>query len=265
MSKYDPLAEYLRGVSKRGTRLTFDEIERILGTSLPPSAHKYQRWWNGNSAVWLYDGWRAIPDLRKNRVTFVRDRIAKRLLADRLRPPRRARQPRVSRRQRRKQRKAAKRAAKGKSDGVWGGVQFRFVCTIVPEGRGGKIATFTPHKRYANPRGIPLHAWGSGPFCRFQIPPQAPESGVYVIVVNDEVKYVGETENLTNRFNNGYGSISPRACYTGGQSTNCHVNSLILVDATKGSRIELWFTPSTNRKGLETELIRTIRPLWNRK
>lgn len=260
MSKYDPLADYLTRLSKRRIRLTFAEIERILGTSLPASASKHPGWWNGNSAVWLYSGWRAIPELRKKRVVFIRDRIAKRLLAVRLRTPR---QPYVSRRRSHRQRKAAR----GNRRGVWGGVSFRFVCPIVPDRRGRNVATFTPHERYANPRGIPLHAWGSGPFCRFQITPQAPESGVYAIVVDGEVKYVGETENLTMRFNAGYGSISPRACYVGGQSTNCHVNSLIVTEAVRGGggQIELWFTPTADRKRLEAELLRAVRPPWNRK
>ena len=29
------------------------------------------------------------------------------------------------------------------------------------------------------------------------------------------------------RYNNGYGRISPRNCFQGGQSTNCRVNNLI--------------------------------------
>jgi len=258
MSKYDPLADYLTRLSKRRTRLTFAEIERILDASLPASASRHPGWWSGNSAVWLYSGWRAIPELRKKRVVFVRDRAAQRLVANRLRPPR---QPHVSRRQSRRQRKAAR----GECRGLWGGISFRFVCPIVPDRRGRNVATFRPHERYVNPRGIPLHAWGSGPFCRFQIPPQVPESGVYAIVVDGEIRYVGETENLTTRFNAGYCSISPRACFVGGQSTNCHVNSLILAEALRGAQIELWFTPANDRRRLEGELIRTIRPLWNRK
>ncbi len=64
VGKYDPLAAYLAKIQKKkGIRLTFREIESILGDKLPPSAHKYQGWWGGNSAVWLFEGWRAIPNL----------------------------------------------------------------------------------------------------------------------------------------------------------------------------------------------------------
>lgn len=41
--------------------------------------------------------------------------------------------------------------------------------------------------------------------------------------------------------------------------------TLIQTEAMKGSRIELWFTPSSDRKRLETELIHIISPPWNRK
>lgn len=43
MGKYDPLREHLERLSH--LRLTFAEIERILGATLPPSARKYSAWW----------------------------------------------------------------------------------------------------------------------------------------------------------------------------------------------------------------------------
>jgi hypothetical protein len=67
------------------------------------------------------------------------------------------------------------------------------------------------------------------------------------------------------RYNNGYGRISPRNCFQGGQSANCRVNNLILDAAKNGHRIELWFTKSSDRKTLEERLIARIRPHWNRK
>lgn len=32
--------------------------------------------------------------------------------------------------------------------------------------------------------------------------------------------YIGETDNLEKQFRQGYGNISPRNCFKGGQSTN---------------------------------------------
>jgi hypothetical protein len=88
---------------------------------------------------------------------------------------------------------------------------------------------------------------------------------VYVIAVDGKAMYVGETENLTTRYNYGYGLISPRNCFKGGQSTNCRINAFILTESSQGRVVELWFTPSTDRKGLESSLIRDVRPPWNRK
>jgi hypothetical protein len=88
---------------------------------------------------------------------------------------------------------------------------------------------------------------------------------VYVIAVDGQAIYVGETENLTTRYNNGHGLISPRNCFKGDQSTNCRINAFILTEASRGRVIELWFTQSNDRKGLEASLIREIRPPWNRK
>jgi len=256
MSKYDPLATYLKAQPKRKVQLTFAQIETILGTKLPASAAKYYGWWSSDSAVWVFEGWRAIPDLRKLRVDFRRDRIAKQLLEQRLAPPRKT--SRERRRTRRHKRAASK-------TGTWGGIHFQPVCLIEPERRGRRIVMHQPHLRYDNPKDLPLNEWGEGPFCHFHIPPSKPASGVYVIAVDGKATYIGETENLTTRYNNGYGQISPRACFQGGQSTNCRVNSLILAEASRGRVVELWFAPSSDRKSLEASLISRIRPPWNRK
>jgi hypothetical protein len=191
---------------RRGVRLTFGQIESILGTRLPASAAKNYGWWSGNSAMWMLEGWRAIPNLRRKRVSFRRDRIAKRLLEQRLAPPRKT--LRARHRTRRHKRAASK-------TGIWGGVGFGLVCLIEPRRQGKRIVEERPHVRYDNQKGLPLHQWGAGPFCRFQIPPSKPTVGVYVIAVDGQAMYVGETENLTTRYNNGYGQISPRACLKG--------------------------------------------------
>lgn len=256
MSKYDPLVEYLKAQRKKTVRLTFQQIESILGSELPASALKHPRWWGGNSAVWLFAGWRAIPHLRKKRVDFRRDKTAQRLLAQRLTPPRQ------TSKESRRTRKQKKRASK---TGTWGGTHFEFVCRVEPVRKGKRIVEYQPHVRYVNAEALPLHQWGEGPFCRFQIPASSPIPGVYVITVAGEAKYVGETENLTARYNNGYGTISPRSCFTGGQSTNCRINSFVLRETLRGRSIELWFTPSDDRTKLEASLIGDLQPRWNRK
>lgn len=61
MSKYAPFAEFLREQRGSEVPLTFAEIERVIGTQLPPSA-KYPAWWSNNSSnnvmteLWLSAG-----------------------------------------------------------------------------------------------------------------------------------------------------------------------------------------------------------------
>ena len=46
MGKYEPLAQFLRKQQTHEVRLTFSEIERIVGARLPPSARKQRAWWD---------------------------------------------------------------------------------------------------------------------------------------------------------------------------------------------------------------------------
>ena len=60
--KYSPLHAHLSRSTQLEERLSFDEVERILGAPLPPSARKYQMWWaNGGHTqadAWLNAGFR---------------------------------------------------------------------------------------------------------------------------------------------------------------------------------------------------------------
>lgn len=78
MARYDGLYEHLR--NRPGTQwlADFEHIERILGSSLPPSAYRYPAWWANQSgaghiqsAAWQRAGWRtARLDLERRRVAF---------------------------------------------------------------------------------------------------------------------------------------------------------------------------------------------------
>jgi len=68
MSKYDPLHRFLASVDSDTTEITmsFDQLESILGFTLPQSAHRYREWWaNPSSSTqhpyaqsWLAAGWK---------------------------------------------------------------------------------------------------------------------------------------------------------------------------------------------------------------
>jgi hypothetical protein len=127
----------------------------------------------------------------------------------------------------------------------------------------GSIKEFMPQSRYRNVGDIPLNRYGAGPFCKFKIPNDRNFCGVYAVVAEDRIKYIGECVNLSSRYNMGYGTISPRNCFVGGQETNCRLNNLILQEASTGAKISLWFLPSDEYKAIEQELRASERPDWN--
>jgi hypothetical protein len=112
------------------------------------------------------------------------------------------------------------------------GFDFAYVADIEPRrSANDSIEALLPQSRYANTRGDRLNSYGAGLFCKFNIPRHHRQSGVYLIVAKAGVKYVGECANLSARFNAGYGNISPKNCFKGGQETNCRLNNLIYVAA----------------------------------
>lgn len=64
-TKYWRLFEYLNGIAGREQRLSFSEIERIIGFSLPASARRHRQWWanqragrpHGQALAWDAAGW----------------------------------------------------------------------------------------------------------------------------------------------------------------------------------------------------------------
>ncbi|HEY5072641.1 MAG TPA: hypothetical protein VII63_11495 [Caulobacteraceae bacterium] len=82
MSYYEPLTRFLAGHQPGEVVLTFRELERILGRSLPPSARKHQAWWanttsHSHAEAWLRLAWKTSNvDLRSERVTFTRNESA---------------------------------------------------------------------------------------------------------------------------------------------------------------------------------------------
>lgn len=76
MGKYDAFAEYLRAQQRDEVPLTFDQIERIIGSDLPAS-HRYRAWWSNNSfnsvmtKAWLDAGFRSEQvDMAQRKLVF---------------------------------------------------------------------------------------------------------------------------------------------------------------------------------------------------
>jgi hypothetical protein len=146
-----------------------------------------------------------------------------------------------------------------------GGHRFELVGEIQPErDENGSVRQYMPQSRYRNHKQLPLNKYGAGPFCKFKISNLFPVSGVYVLTIEGEVRYVGECENLSARFNAGYGNISPKNCFKGGQETNCRLNNLICDAASAGQQIALWFLQTADHKVVEATIRAASRLAWNR-
>lgn len=90
-SKYVALADWLQ--SRPGdidrVDLSFDQIEVVIGSSLPASAYKHRAWWandpnpDSHSQLWLEVGWRRSRlNLTARQVTFTRMREREKLYID---------------------------------------------------------------------------------------------------------------------------------------------------------------------------------------
>lgn len=147
-----------------------------------------------------------------------------------------------------------------------GGRKFQRVGAIKLETAAmGRPRTYRPQARYNNVRRLSLHKYGALEYCRFSIAGGDHREGVYALTVGRRVVYVGECSDLAQRFGSrGYGAISPRNCYEGGQSTNCKINHLILRSTRVRKKVVLWFFPTKRRKSTEAEIIGKMSPPWNK-
>src|SRR2546428_12975272 len=108
----------------------------------------------------------------------------------------------------------------------FGAHEFKFIGYICPaRDEDGRIAEYT----YELSAGVKPNRYAAGPFCTLKLAGTASRPGVYVITAAEDLRYIGECEDLAGRFGpNGYGHITARNCHDDGQATNCKVNGLIL-------------------------------------
>ena len=78
MGKYDKFGTYLENLKGSSIRLSFAEIEEIIGAQLPPS-RQYPAWWSNNpfnsvmTKAWLKAGFKSSDvDVEGEKVSFVR-------------------------------------------------------------------------------------------------------------------------------------------------------------------------------------------------
>ena len=52
-SKYAPIESHLRDSGQERVPMTFEEIERVIGAPLPPSAFRDRAMWSNNPSGWV--------------------------------------------------------------------------------------------------------------------------------------------------------------------------------------------------------------------
>lgn len=132
----------------------------------------------------------------------------------------------------------------------------------------GNVEEFSPQNRYANKENLDLHKYGDGAFCYFSIHSKWKRiSGIYAFFIENEDKpvYIGQASKscFYKRINSGYGKISPRNCYVGGQSTNCKINKVVLDSVKSGKKVSIYFHKTSNYDEVEKELIDHYKPKYN--
>ena len=253
VGKYDPLRRFLSELDGNEWVATFDQIEQVLGFSLPASARKWRPWWANvedgpsQSRAWASAGWKTHHvNLADETLVFARTGRSLLERGD-------------------ESIDAPVTGTEGLDNPRLLDRAFAHAATIEPErDPDGALLEFTPQSRYASVATMRLNRYGSGPFCRFYLEGLPQTSGVYVVTVDNVSVYVGVAVNLAKRWGPaGYANISPKACYENGQSTNCKVNKLILRAARDGCQIDLWTLENPDPAPIEARLIRRLDPPWN--
>jgi hypothetical protein len=79
MAKYEPLKVFLVDRAEGEVAMTFQEIEKVIGASLPPVAFKHRAWWSNNPSnsvithAWLEAGFRTERvDMGSRKLVFRR-------------------------------------------------------------------------------------------------------------------------------------------------------------------------------------------------
>jgi hypothetical protein len=128
----------------------------------------------------------------------------------------------------------------------------------------GQVEEFMPQSQYLKRAISRLNPHGRGPFCRFSLDKKWQGfSGVYALIINGVLMYIGETVDLYKRFNTGYGNISPKNCYQGGQPTNCKINNLILNKYLNNEITSVYFVHTSDYKRIEKSVLSKVKPYYN--
>ena len=142
--------------------------------------------------------------------------------------------------------------------------EFEYIQDLVPNCKNGVLDIYNHIDSKYND--LKKNKYGEKDFCKFKIKYPKKISGVYLWVVESEIIYIGETEDLLSRFNTNYGHITPYNCIIKGQTTNCKMNNTVLELFRKHNKIvHLYFLPTPNNKEVEAILLANINTKYNSK
>jgi len=122
-----------------------------------------------------------------------------------------------------------------------------------------KIRGDNLYRKFLNPH-------GDKTYCQFRMSegPEKRQKGLYLYVLNDEIVYIGRSfDPFSKRIDQGYGKIHPKNCFIDGQSTNCHLNSLISTQSENVNFFVCSLQDDSEIESVERALIQIRKPLWN--
>ena len=272
--RYQRLRQYLEALRGNEWRATFDQIEKVIGTDLPLSARKYPAWWSNTTGhsqalAWMKAGWitRKVTLTERSVVFERKPRGSLPDVEDKRQVPRRHGIKGCGSNSGSTEHSTPQPTpADSRTLLVLLSQPFVWVARIQPETRkDGTLRMDMPQKHYANATQKRLNRHGAGPFCRFDVTGLPDTSGIYAVTLNGRLAYVGiAVKSLKQRWGSqGYGRISPRNCYVGGQSTNCKINHAILRAVQQEQTVDLWIHETEGPRALEKHLIHELDPPWN--
>ena len=142
--------------------------------------------------------------------------------------------------------------------------EFQYIQDLVPECENGQLKVVNHSE--SEYKDYPKNRYGEKEYCSFKIDYEKNISGVYLWVIDNKIIYIGETDDFAERFNIGYGNISPYNCTIKGQVTNCKMNNVVLELFRKNNKIvHLYFMPAANYKAIEEKLLSNIKTEYNSK
>ena len=263
-NEYQKFGKWLKESGKDHVQLSFSQIEEIIGAGLSPAARKYDAWWSNHPShpltiQWLDAGYKAdAHSLTAETVTLSRTGLTASHTTAGKPIKAKAQKPAVVPNKKEEHNRPYSMRLNFRD------YTFEYLQDIDPErNEDGSVREFLPQNDYANKDNLPLSKYGAGAFCRFSLQTAGVWRGVYIWVSDGEIIYIGETENLRQRFNVGYGNIAPRNCYVGGQSTNCKMNKVVLDYYKSGRAIQIYFLNTDKNKDVELELLSTIKTKYN--